>query len=147
MSEKRFTDVAETPREELECEKKYLYEYSMFWECNDGSKCQILEDDVVRLLNEQQELIEELHISDNMGWGRAEKFEKELKQKKIYIKRLEYKVQKFKEMNGEQQSIIEALKKENDKLYHWKSNDTLKEPVTYEAKEEVMIKLDKGVPL
>ena len=62
MSEKRFTDVAETPREELECKKKYLYEYGMFWECNDGSKCQILEDDVVRLLNEQQSTIEYLTV-------------------------------------------------------------------------------------
>ena len=64
---------------------------------------------VVELLNEQQELIEELHSSDHMGWGRAEKFEKELKQKKIYIKRLEYKVQKFKEMNSEQQDTIRKL--------------------------------------
>ena len=47
-----------------------------------------------------------------MGWGRAEKFEKELKQKKIYIKRLEYKVQKFKEMNSEQQDTIEQKDKE-----------------------------------
>ena len=53
-----MSDVAKTPREELECEKKYLYEYGMFWECNDGSKCQILEDDVVDLLNEQQAMIE-----------------------------------------------------------------------------------------
>ena len=53
-------DVAKTPREELECEKKYLYEYSMFWECNDGCKCQILEDDVVDLLNKQDEKIKEL---------------------------------------------------------------------------------------
>ena len=65
----------------------------------------------VDLLNEQQELIEELHISDHMGWERAEKFEKELKQKKIYIKRLEYKVQKFKEMNSEQQDTINKLRK------------------------------------
>ena len=67
-------------------------------------------DEIVGVLNEQQELIEELHISDHMGWGRAEKFEKELKQKKIYIKRLEYKVQKFKEMNSEQQATIEELR-------------------------------------
>ena len=60
MSEKRFTDVAETPKEELECKKKYLYEYSMFWECNDGSKCQILEDDVCDLVNEQQATIQSL---------------------------------------------------------------------------------------
>ena len=60
MSEKRFTDVTETPKEELECKKKYLYEHSRFWECNDGSKCQILEDDVCDLLNEQQATINEL---------------------------------------------------------------------------------------
>jgi chromosome segregation ATPase len=65
--------------------------------------------EVTKKLNEQQELIEELHISDHMGWGRAEKFEKELKQKKIYIKRLEYKVQKFKEKNDEQQATIRKL--------------------------------------
>jgi len=52
-----MSDVAKTPREELECKKKYLYEHSMFWECNDGFKSQILEDDVVDLLNEQQSTI------------------------------------------------------------------------------------------
>lgn len=55
-----MSDVAKTPREELECKKKYLYEHSMFWECNDGSKCQILEDDVCDLLNEQQATIHKL---------------------------------------------------------------------------------------
>ena len=67
---------------------------------------------VVDLLNEQQELIEELQASDEMGWKRAEMFEKkcpkELHNKKMYIKRLEYKVQKFKEEN-------EQLKKARDK--------------------------------
>ena len=67
-----MSDVAKTPREELECEKKYLYEHSMFWECNDGSKCQILEDDVVRLLNEQQAtidiLLEELVNAQQQGY-------------------------------------------------------------------------------
>lgn len=53
MTEKRL-DNAE---EKLDCKKKYLYEYAMFWECNEGSKCQILEDDVVDLLNEQQSKI------------------------------------------------------------------------------------------
>ena len=64
-------------------------------------------------VDEQQELIEELQASDEMGWKRAEMFEKkcpkELHNKKMYIKRLEYKVQKFKEEN-------EQLKKENKKL-------------------------------
>ena len=55
-----MSDVAKTPREELECKKKYLYEYSMFFECNDGFKSQILEDDVVDLLNEQQTIINKL---------------------------------------------------------------------------------------
>ena len=55
-----MSDVAKTPREELECKKKYLYEHSMFWECNDGFKSQILEDDVVDLLNEQQNIINKL---------------------------------------------------------------------------------------
>ena len=80
-------------------------------------------DDVeklVGLLNEQQELIEELQVSDEMGWKRAEHFEKkcpkELHNKKMHIKRLEYKVQKFKEMNGEQQATIEELQQKYDKL-------------------------------
>ena len=66
---------------------------------------------LVDLLNEQQELIEELQVSDEMGWKRAEHFEKkcpkELHNKKMYIKRLEYKVQKFKEEN-EQLKIANA---------------------------------------
>lgn len=53
MSEKQLKE------EKLDCKKKYLYEYSMFWECNDGCKCQILEDDVVDLLNEQQDIIQQ----------------------------------------------------------------------------------------
>lgn len=60
-----MSDVAKTPREELECKKKYLYEHSMFWECNNGSKCQILEEGVCDLLNklyeENEQLKEELN--------------------------------------------------------------------------------------
>ena len=110
MSEKRFS-----VRLRRECDGVV---YSFF----EGDKPLDVEM-IVELLNEQQELIEELHISDHMGWGRAEKFEKELKQKKIYIKRLEYKVQKFKEMNGEQQATIQQLqaklkeKEEDEQLY------------------------------
>lgn len=58
---------------------------------------------LIERMNEQQEYIEELQVSDEMGWKRAEYFEKkcpkELHNKKMYIKRLEYKVQKFKEEN------------------------------------------------
>jgi hypothetical protein len=66
-----MSDVAKTPREELECKKKYLYEYSMFWECKDGSKSQILEDDVCDLLNTQQDKITELekNFEDLVDWS------------------------------------------------------------------------------
>ncbi|MBQ6350370.1 MAG: hypothetical protein IJI42_05515 [Methanobrevibacter sp.] len=71
---------------------------------------------VVEKLNEQQELIEELQVSDEMGWKRAERFEKkcskELHNKKMYIKRLEYKVQKFKEENEELKLKIVSLENE-----------------------------------
>jgi len=78
--------------------------------------------DFMKKVNEQQELIEELQVSDEMGWKRAEMFEKkcpkELHNKKMYIKRLEYKVQKFKEEN-------EQLQKENNILNN--NEDDLKE--------------------
>lgn len=68
---------------------------------------------IVDRLNDQDELIEELHISDKLGWSRAEKCRKkcpkELHNKEMYIKRLEYKVEKFKEWN-------EFLLKENERL-------------------------------
>lgn len=72
--------------------------------------------DCVYVLNDLNNDIAEVQSSDRMGWGRAIKFEKKLEQKKIYIKRLEYKVQKFKEMNGEQQATINKLKEENEQL-------------------------------
>lgn len=58
MSEK--SDFYKTDEIGVKCEKRYSYEYSMFWECNEGCKCQILEDDVVDLLNEQQTIINKL---------------------------------------------------------------------------------------
>ena len=113
MSEKRFS---------LELQNNDIFDKktNTFY-CDNESVCD--------LLNEQQELIEELHISDNMGWGRAEKFEKELKQKKIYIKRLEYKVQKFKEENEQLQAQLRE-KEEDEQLY---ANEIVK--LNKEAKE------------
>ena len=81
-----------------------VLKFGSFW------KEKFAKEDCKRL-NDICELIEELHTSDHMGWERAEKFEKkcpkELHNKKMYIKRLEYKVQKFKEEN-------EQLKKARD---------------------------------
>ena len=85
-----------------------VLKFGSFW------KEKFAKEDCKRL-NDICELIEELHTSDHMGWERAEKFEKkcpkELHNKKMYIKRLEYKVQKFKERNGEQQATIEQLER------------------------------------
>ena len=69
---------------------------------------------ICKLLNEQCEQIEELQVSDEMGWKRAERFEKkcpkELHNKKMYIKRLEYKVQKFKEENEQLRKELKEIK-------------------------------------
>lgn len=86
------------------------------------TKEQYNEYGVVDLLNEQQELIEELQVSDEMGWKRAERFEKkcpkELHNKKMYIKRLEYKVQKFKEENEQLRKELKELENNyKDLLY------------------------------
>ena len=96
MSEKRFSI-------ELQNNDIYDKETNTFY-CDNDSIC--------NLLNEQQELIEELQVSDEMGWKRAERFEKkcpkELHNKKMYIKRLEYKVQKFKEENEQLKNKLEV---------------------------------------
>ena len=85
-----------------------VLKFGSFW------KEKFAKEDCKRL-NDICELIEELHTSDHMRWERAEKFEKkcpkELHNKKMYIKRLEYKVQKFKERNGEQEATIEQLER------------------------------------
>ena len=96
-----------------------------FWFVIDKGKLEYVQDNVTGekitvseledLLNEQQELIEELQASDEMGWKRAEMFEKkcpkELHNKKMYIKRLEYKVQKFKEENEQLKKRLEHYAK------------------------------------
>ena len=96
-----------------------------FWFVIDKGKLEYVQDNVTNekitvseledLLNEQQELIEELQVSDEMGWKRAEMFEKkcpkELHNKKMYIKRLEYKVQKFKEENEQLKKRLEHYAK------------------------------------
>ena len=41
----------QTPKEELEC-PKYVYDTGIIFECKDGCKFQILDEDVVKLLNE-----------------------------------------------------------------------------------------------
>lgn len=101
MTEKRFT---------IHKESKYKEEWYAYPFCIKEDGEVVLEtiplsiaEKVRDKLNEQQEWIEELQASDEMGWKRAEHFEKkcpkELHNKKMYIKRLEYKVQKFKEEN------------------------------------------------
>lgn len=90
-----MSDIAKTPREELKCRKKYLYEHSMFFECNDGSKCQILEEDVCDLLNE-------LVIKCN----HLEKENEQLKQSN----------DRFADTVAKQVSLLIELRKENEQL-------------------------------
>ena len=112
-----MSDVAKTPREELECKKKYLYEYSMFFECNDGSKCQILEDDVCDLLNEQQATINQLQSELELTSG-----------EKLFSRReLERKVK-------EQEATINKLKEENEQLR--RLFEEMKQPITINLTEE-----------
>lgn len=89
---------------------------------NEENKDYFKMSEIVDLLNEQQELIEELHLSDEMGWKRAEHFEKkcpkELHNKKMYIKRLEYKVQHYKEENELLAKKWRVLSQENEQLKH-----------------------------
>ena len=95
-----MSDVAKTPREELECKKKYLYEHSMFWECNDGFKSQILEDDVVDLLNELSEENEQLKSDIMLIEKNADRHYEENKQLK---KRLEH-YAKVEALNGDEKN-------------------------------------------
>ena len=108
-----MSDVAKTPREELECEKKYLYEHSMFWECNDGSKCQILEDDVVRLLNEQQATIQSLQTELELVSGAKLFSRRELERK---VKEQQATIRKLQDLCGESDAENMKLKEENTSL-------------------------------
>ena len=97
-----MSDIAKTPREELKCRKKYLYEHSMFFECNDGSKCQILEEDVCDLLNE-------LVIKCN----HLEKENEQLKQSN----------DRFADTVAKQVSLLIELRKENEQLKSARRDD------------------------
>ena len=104
MSEKRFKSVID---EDTMSVMPYLVS-------DKEEECFYNLQGCVDLLNEQQEFIEELQVSDEMGWKRAEHFEKkcpkELHNKKMYIKRLEYKVQKFKEENEQLRKELKEIK-------------------------------------
>lgn len=56
----------ETPKEELECPKKYVYDTGIIFECKDNIKVEIIGEDVVDLLNELSEENEQLKI-ENRG--------------------------------------------------------------------------------
>ena len=104
-----MSDVAKTPREELECEKKYLYEYSMFWECKEQSKNQILEEDVCDLLNKFSSEIEELNISISL-------FEDDIATKDKKIGEQQATIRKLQDLCGESDSENAKLRIENEQL-------------------------------
>ena len=76
MTEKQL-NVTETPIEELKCDKKYVYDTGIIFECGDGFRSEILGEDVVRLLNEQ----DEKNIELSTKCSQLEKENKQLKEK------------------------------------------------------------------
>ena len=115
-----MSDVAKTPRGELECKKKYLYEYTMFWECNDGCKCQILEDDVVDLLNEQEQKIQLLEkVNEDLQEVNKENqrlHEENVKQCERWKNLYDKKMNGNEEMSEDLLKQISELKEENQEL-------------------------------
>ena len=118
-----MSDVAKTPREELECKKKYLYEYSMFWECNDGSKCQILEEDGCENLNEQQatnDYLEESNSRLQIQLGKTlrlvDKLKEENEQLRKEVESSESISNATSNYNAFLESKITTLEKENEQL-------------------------------
>ena len=55
----------ETPKEELECPKKYVYDTGIIFECKDNIRVEIIGEDVVNLLNELNDENIELHIQND----------------------------------------------------------------------------------
>lgn len=53
----------ETPKEELECPKKYVYDTGIIFECKDNIRVEIIGEDVVDLLNELAEENQQLKQS------------------------------------------------------------------------------------
>ena len=127
-----MSDVAKTPREELECEKKYLYEHSMFWECNDGSKCQILEDDVVRLLNEQQATIQSLQTELELVSGAKLFSRRELERK---VKEQQATIRKLQDLCGESDSENAKLRLKSKEL---QEEIKLLKPTNIEQYEQIV---------
>jgi len=111
-----MSDVAKTPREELECKKKYLYEYSMFFECNAGWKGQILEDDVCDLLNKFSSEIEELNISISLFEDDIATKDKKIDEQQTIINKLREENKKLKEINKDKEQDVLHLYKKNEKL-------------------------------
>lgn len=107
-----MSDITKTPREELECKKKYLYEHSMFWECNEGSKCQILEEDVCDLLNELNKEFEDCEKLLDSKDDFIHKFKRDIEELGISIKLFEDDIATKDKKIDEQQAEIERLKEQ-----------------------------------
>lgn len=106
-----MSDITKTPREELECKKKYLYEHSMFWECKDGSKCQILEEDVCDLLNELNKEFEDCEKLLDSKDDFIHKFKRDIEELGISIKLFEDDIATKDKKIEEQQTIIKGLER------------------------------------
>jgi len=113
-----MSDITKTPKEDLECKNKYLYEYSMFWECKEHSKNQILEEDVCDLLNKFSSEIEELNISISLFEDDVARMSKKIVEQQATIRKLQ-------DLCGESDSENAKLRIENEQLR--KDKEQLKE--------------------
>lgn len=131
-----MSDITKTPREELECKKKYLYEHSRFWECNDGSKCQILEEDVCDLLNELNKEFEDCEKLLDSKDDFIHKFKRDIEELGISIKLFEDDIATKDKKIEEQQATITGLNKQIEQLHL--AIDDLLSHTSYDEKKKRM---------
>ena len=102
MTEKQ-SDTKETPIEELQCHKKYVYDTGIIFECKNNCKSEIIGEDVVDLLNELA--------------TKCSQLKKENEQLKARIQYLENKIQRERNSHMKQHEKWEKeIQKENEKL-------------------------------
>ena len=80
----------ETPKEELECPKKYVYDTGIIFECKDNIRVEIIGEDVVDLLNELDgKWIDEFSLRETLQLE-LQRVEKENEQLKKQIERIDF---------------------------------------------------------
>jgi len=79
----------ETPKEELECPKKYVYDTGIIFECKDNIRVEIIGEDVVDLLNELATKCSKLEKKNEQLKQRCKELRNDLIDHSALIKMLE----------------------------------------------------------